>query len=167
MVLAFHFDNPNQAGGWWAIDDVMITADGGDGVEPPPPAEICDNGADDDEDGLADCNDPDCAAEANCQVAKGPLFNRGDPDDNGSVQLTDGIFILNFLFIGGTSPACFDSADADNNGAVQLTDGIYILNFLFLGGAAPVDPGTSATPCGPDPAEPEDTLGCESYSSCE
>ena len=167
VVLAFHFDNPNQATGWWAIDDVMIPADGGDGVEPPPPAEICDNGADDDDDGLADCDDPDCAAEASCQVVKGPVFNRGDPDDNGSVQLTDGIFILNFLFIGGTAPACFDSADADNNGAVQLTDGIYILNFLFLGGAAPVDPGTSATPCGPDPAEPEDTLGCESYSSCE
>ena len=100
-------------------------------------------------------------------MVKGPGFNRGDPDDTSAVQLTDGIFILNFLFIGGGAPACFDSADADNNGAVQLTDGIYILNFLVLGGAAPVDPGTSATPCGPDPAEPEATLGCESYSSCE
>ena len=166
VVFAFHFDNPNQSAGWWAIDDVTISADGGPAVGPPPAVELCDNGEDDDDDGLADCDDPDCEADAGCQVVKGPVFNRGDPDDNGSVQLTDGIFILNFLFIGGAAPVCFDSADADNNGSVQLTDGIYLLNFLFLGGAAPVEPGTSASPCGPDPAEPEDALGCESYSSC-
>ncbi len=168
VVFGFHFDNPNQSIGWWAIDDVSITADGGPAVEPPPPPpeEICDNGADDDEDGLADCDDPDCADEAACQVVQGPVFNRGDPDDNGAVQLTDGIFILNFLFLGGSAPACFDSADADNNGAVQLTDGIFILNFLFLGGEGPVEPGTAATPCGEDPAEPADDIGCDQYTSC-
>ena len=135
MVFGFHFDNPNQSIGWWAIDDVAITADGGPAVEPPPPPpeEICDNGADDDEDGLVDCDDPDCAAEAACQVVKGPVFNRGDPDDNG---------------------------------AVQLTDGIFILNFLFLGGEGPVEPGTAATPCGEDPAEPADDIGCDQYTSC-
>ena len=34
----------------------------------------------------------------------GPRFRRGDPDDNGSIQLTDGIFILNFLFLGRAAP---------------------------------------------------------------
>ena len=66
-----------------------------------------------------------------------PQFRRGDADDNGSLQLTDGIFILNFLFLGGADPVCGDAADADNNGAIQLTDGIFILNFLFLGGDSP------------------------------
>ena len=168
VAVAFHFDNPNQSTGWWAIDDVAISADGGPAVEPPPPppAEICGNGIDDDEDGQADCDDPDCADEAACQVVQGPVFNRGDPDDNGAVQLTDGIFILNFLFLGGSAPSCFDSADADNNGAVQLTDGIFILNFLFLGGEGPAEPGTASTPCGEDPAEPADDIGCEEYTSC-
>ena len=30
------------------------------------------------------------------------------------MQLTDGIFILNFLFLGGDSPGCFEAADADD-----------------------------------------------------
>ena len=85
-------------------------------------------------------------------VVAGPVFYRADADDNGSVQLTDGIFILNFLFLGGGSPTCFDAADAANNGSVQLTDGIFILNFLFLGGAAPPAPGecraAEETQCG-------------------
>ena len=34
----------------------------------------------------------------------GPRFRRGDPDNNGAIQLTDGIFILNFLFLGGDAP---------------------------------------------------------------
>ena len=94
----------------------------------------------------------------------GPQFRRGDADDNGSLQLTDGIFILNFLFLGGAAPVCGDAADADNNGAIQLTDGIFILNFLFLGGQAPVQPGLE---CGEDTAQPDDGLGCETFSSCE
>lgn len=33
---------------------------------PPPPPEQCANGTDDDGDGLADCEDPDCVADPNC-----------------------------------------------------------------------------------------------------
>ena len=70
-----------------------------------PPPEICGNGLDDDGDGAADCDDSDCEAEEECQVVAGPVFYRADADDNGAVQLTDGIFILNFLFLGGAPPS--------------------------------------------------------------
>ncbi|MEO1624800.1 MAG: SdrD B-like domain-containing protein, partial [Bacteroidota bacterium] len=33
------------------------------------PMEICDNGVDDDGDGLTDCQDPDCASASNCQAS--------------------------------------------------------------------------------------------------
>ena len=120
--------------------------------------EICDNGIDDDRDRDIDCDDDDCAETESCRVAE---FVRGDPDENGAVQLTDGIFILNFLFLGGDSPGCFDAADADNNGAVQMTDGIYILNFLFLGGAAMPAPYPE---CGIDEGAGRDLLDCEEPS---
>ena len=43
-----------------------------------------------------------------------PVFLRGDPDGNGTVQLTDGIFLLNFLFLGGDSiPAPFPECGGD------------------------------------------------------
>ncbi len=124
-------------------------------------AEECDNGEDDDLDGFVDCEDPDCEEANSCQGGGGPVFRRGDPDDNGSIQLTDGIFILNFLFLGGTEPPCSDAADADDNGAIQLTDGILILNFLFLGGDSIPAPFPE---CGGDRGE--DPLTCDAYSHC-
>ncbi|HBO53584.1 MAG TPA: hypothetical protein DD471_16460, partial [Planctomycetes bacterium] len=117
----------------------------------------CDNGIDDDRDRDIDCDDEDCSGAEPCRVI---AFIRGDPDGNGAVQLTDGIFILNFLFLGGDSPGCLEAADADDNGAVQMTDGIYILNFLFLGGAAMPAPHPDCGTSGED-AEP----GCEASSA--
>ena len=119
--------------------------------------EICDNGIDDDRDRDIDCDDEDCSGVEPCRVI---AFIRGDPDGNGAVQLTDGIFILNFLFLGGDSPGCFEAADADDNGSIQMTDGIYILNFLFLGGAAMPAPHPDCGTSGED-AEP----GCEASSA--
>ena len=98
---------------------------------------------------------------------EGPLFHRGDPNDDGFMQLSDAVYLLNFLFLGGPSPTCDDSGDADNNGRIELTDGVFILSFLFTGGAAPPDPGLpEPDSCGVDPAEPPDELGCVLYSGC-
>jgi len=86
------------------------------------------------------------------------LFRRGDADGNGSVNLTDGIFILRSLFQGGANPLCPDAADADDNSLVNLTDAIYILRSLFQGGADIPAPGPSS--CGPDPT-PDALVTCE------
>ncbi|PPK85291.1 putative secreted protein (Por secretion system target) [Neolewinella xylanilytica] len=42
-----------------------------DGTSPPSPQEICDNGIDDDGDGLTDCADPDCSYASNCAPPAG------------------------------------------------------------------------------------------------
>lgn len=97
------------------------------------------------------------------EILPPPRFRRGDSDANGLINMTDGIFILNHLFLGGPTPPCRDAADADNDGEVTITDGIYMLNFLFLGGPEPPAPGHED--CGPDPT-PEEEPGCESYTSC-
>ena len=88
-------------------------------------------------------------------------FVRGDPNGDGSINMTDVISTLNFLFLGGSTPGCLDAADADNNGVVQLTDGIYTLNFLFSGGAQPPAPWPT---CGEDPGD--DDLGCVEFPPC-
>jgi len=109
---------------------------------------------------------------AEVQVAGGdggkiePRFHRGDANGSGGIELTDGVFVLNFLFLGGPMPSCMDAADADDSGSLQLTDGVAILNFLFLGGVAPPSPGPPGQPCGPDPALPADAIGCDVYTGC-
>jgi hypothetical protein len=98
-----------------------------------------------------------------------PQFHRADPNDDGATNITDGIYILNFLFLGGPPPTCRESADVNNDKSVNITDGIYVLNYLFLGGPAPTSPEAPGKgPCGPDsddPGSPGD-LGCASYTKC-
>ena len=66
-------------------------------------------------------------------------FVRGDANSDGSINLTDGIVILNYLYLGAAPPACLDAADVDDDGGnlPTITDAIYIFNWLFLGGVEP------------------------------
>jgi len=128
-----------------------------------PAIEICDNGIDDDGDGSADCDDDDCSDEAACKAPAGERFVRGDSNSDGSVNLTDGVIPLLFLFSGGPPPVCADAADTNDTGGIEITDSIIIFSWLFAGGAppappAPESPGYSFAECGTDPTE--DGIGC-------
>jgi len=92
----------------------------------------------------------------------GPRFRRGDSNASGGLNITDGVFVLNYLFLGGQEPLCLDAADSDDNGNLNISDGVRILNFLFLGGAAPPAPGAQS--CGEDPVE--DELNACVYEAC-
>ena len=129
-----------------------------------PPDEICDNGIDDDRDGRADCDDTDCSETAQCREPAGPTFVRGDANSDGSINLTDGVVPLLYLFSGGAAPGCLDSADTNDTGSIEITDAIIIFSWLFSGGAAPAEPsplspGYSAENCAEDPTD--DGIGCD------
>ena len=89
-------------------------------------------------------------------------FRRGDSNASGDLNITDGVFVLNYLFLGGPEPPCQDAADSYDNGTLNITDGVRILNYLFLGGPAPPAPGPDT--CGSDPT-PDDLPPCV-YESC-
>ena len=95
-------------------------------------------------------------------------FHRGDPNRDGRVDVSDGVYVLLFLFQGRVSPGCLESADANNDGAIDVTDGVHLLNFIFLGETPPAAPGPPGTPCGPDPdpAGSAGDLGCDLYDQC-
>ncbi len=84
------------------------------------------------------------------------FFIRGDAaPPSCTLNITDVIFILNHLFLGGTAPPCSDAADVDDSGMLNLTDAVYLLNYLFLGGRPPPPPFPSY---GTDPTL--DTMDC-------
>ena len=91
-----------------------------------------------------------------------PLFLRGDANSDGSIDISDGINILGYLFLGNDPPACLDSSDSDDSGIVDLSDGILIFNFLFLGGNAP---DAAAPSCRRD--KTEDGLDCAASPACQ
>ncbi|MBI4585669.1 MAG: hypothetical protein HY717_16785 [Planctomycetes bacterium] len=62
-----------------------------------------------------------------------PALERGDVDGNGQLEVTDGIGLLGYLFLGGAAPSCLAVADANADGSVDLSDAVGILLHLFLG----------------------------------
>lgn len=66
-------------------------------------------------------------------------FLRGDANDDGRVNLSDGVTVLGQLFL-GRAMVCGDASDADDDGEVRITDAVYLLQHLFLGGPEPARP---------------------------
>ena len=69
-----------------------------------------------------------------------PGFIRSDADGSGQIDISDSVFLLNFLFLGGPEPECQLAADVDASDSINITDPVYLLNFLFLGGQQPPHP---------------------------
>ena len=73
-------------------------------------------------------------------------FLRGDSNNDGRADLSDSVYILNFLFTGGSPISCDEAADINNDGPiagaprVDLSDAVYLLNHLFTGGPPPDAP---------------------------
>jgi lamin tail-like protein len=81
-------------------------------------------------------------------------FRRADADGSCGIDITDAVYVLNYLFSGSEAPSCLDASDPDDSGVIEITDAIFILNFLFLGGIEPLPPGLQT---GLDPTD--DALG--------
>ena len=66
-------------------------------------------------------------AIAGSRVGYAAPFVRGDSDLSGSLDITDGIRTLGFLFLGNPSQLdCLDAGDSDDSGQLTITDGIYL-----------------------------------------
>jgi hypothetical protein len=84
-------------------------------------------------------------------------FLRGDSNCDGRLDLSDAVFTLARLFLGGREPCCLAAADTNGDAAVDLSDPIYGLNHLFAGGPAPLAPFPD---CGFGELESDAALGC-------
>ena len=102
-------------------------------------------------------------AEANALV---PTFVRGDCDGDGDVSatVTDAVFLLAFLFLGGAEPPCLAACDVNGDGDVggSVTDAVRLLTHRFLGGDSPPPPFPN---CGPG-FETDAALGCAVSDAC-
>jgi hypothetical protein len=79
---------------------------------------------------------------------------RGEVNGDGTLNLSDSIASLDFLFIGGRAPVCLDAADANDDGRFDISDPVFTLAFLFLGGPAPpATPPDCGSKCGAPPFE--------------
>lgn len=119
-----------------------------DGNQVPDSCDIAAGAVDDDSNGIPD----------NCEPQ---AFRRGDLNTDGTMDVSDAVFGLEFLFVTQTV-TCEDAADANDDGSLNIGDAVFILSALFNSGDLPPDPGPQS--CGLDPTG--DSLNCELYGVC-
>ena len=64
-------------------------------------------------------------------------FFAGDANADGKVSVSDIVYLVNYLFKGGSSPAPIQRGDANCDGYVTVSDVVYLINYLFKGGPPP------------------------------
>ncbi|NIP41459.1 MAG: hypothetical protein GWO41_06590 [candidate division Zixibacteria bacterium] len=62
----------------------------------------------------------------------------GDANNDELVNVSDAVWIINFVFVGGQPPQpVFACGDANADASVNVSDAVWIINFVFVGGAPP------------------------------
>jgi hypothetical protein len=67
----------------------------------------------------------------------------GDANGDGQVELSDVVYIINYLYKGGSAPECdpvTDCGDVNNDEIVDISDVLYLINYLYKGGPPPGNP---------------------------
>ncbi len=88
-------------------------------------------------------------------------FRRGDASEDGEMDLTDVMVILDFLFREGSIFPCEKAADTNDDGTIDISDAISLIFDLFLGTWIHAEPIGG---CGWDPTP--DNLRCEDFPPC-
>ncbi len=66
-----------------------------------------------------------------------PAFFCGDANDDGTIDISDVVCLVNYLFHSGSAPYHADAGDANCDGDIDIGDAIYIVNYIFKSGSEP------------------------------
>jgi len=61
----------------------------------------------------------------------------GDANGDGSINISDAVFLIQYIFAGGPAPNPLCRGDANGDGSVNISDAVYLIQYIFAGGPAP------------------------------
>lgn len=64
----------------------------------------------------------------------------GDSDENGVIEISDAVLLIDYVFSGGAAPLTLSGGDADGNLFITVSDAVFLLRYLFHGGLQPTCP---------------------------
>jgi hypothetical protein len=70
-------------------------------------------------------------------VSRERYYLLGDANGDGVINVTDVVYLINYLFIGGPAPNPLAAGDANCDGVVNASDVVYLINYLFISGPPP------------------------------
>ncbi len=75
-----------------------------------------------------------------------PPYICGDADGSQEVDIDDVVYLIQYIFAGGTAPDPLESADADCSTEIDIDDVVYLITYIFSQGPAPCDPDGDQIP---------------------
>ncbi|HER00368.1 MAG TPA: hypothetical protein ENO22_13590 [candidate division Zixibacteria bacterium] len=68
-----------------------------------------------------------------------PPIGCGDANGDFAVNVSDAVYIINYVFIGGNPPEPSEIGDVNCDSFVNVSDAVWIVNYVFVAGYAPCD----------------------------
>ena len=81
-------------------------------------------------------NDP-MTISANLTVNELMPYTCGDADGDTKVNVSDAVYIINYVFSGGAAPDPLEAGDVNCDENVNVSDAVYLIAYVFSGGEAP------------------------------
>ena len=61
----------------------------------------------------------------------------GDSDGSGAVNVSDAVYLVDYIFLGGQPPDPLSAGDPNCSGNINISDAAYLVYYIFGGGPAP------------------------------
>jgi hypothetical protein len=61
----------------------------------------------------------------------------GDANGDRVINVSDVVYLINYLFISGPAPNPLEAGDCNCDGSVNVSDVVYLINYLFINGPPP------------------------------
>lgn len=68
-----------------------------------------------------------------------PIRGNVNYDLGDGIDISDLVYLVDYMFIGGTAPVCVEEADINGSGEIDISDLVYLVDFMFMGGPPPVE----------------------------
>ncbi|MCP4569721.1 MAG: hypothetical protein GY841_19245 [FCB group bacterium] len=64
----------------------------------------------------------------------------GDANGDETINVGDAVYMINYVFKGGTAPDPECSGDANGDATLNVGDAVWLINYVFKSGPAPIEP---------------------------
>ncbi|MFH2055078.1 MAG: C10 family peptidase [bacterium] len=75
-----------------------------------------------------------------------PDYICGDCNDDEIANITDAVYLVNYIFNSGPAPIPLAAGDANCDGVPNITDAVYLIQFIFSDGPPPCDTDDDGIP---------------------
>jgi len=76
--------------------------------------------------------------DGSLSISGGYVCGNIDGDAEGVIDISDLVYLVDYMFLAGPAPEALMAADCNGDGAVDISDLVWLVDYMFTGGPSPV-----------------------------